>query len=160
MRALSPEKVVIASLLEEEAQAACEDHRAEYGEDVQFIPAWGNLFVPTEMSELHRSTILGDTALRSQLLDALYGSFDSAFEDNALVNMIREHRPEVVVDAVNTATSFSYQDVFDGVAKVRDWISEEGFKAEQGSALRPAMGFSSFAGVNGQLNRLALTLSK
>jgi hypothetical protein len=121
---------VIASLLEEEAQAACEEHRAEYGEGVQFIPAWGNLFVPTEMSELHRSTILGDTALRSQLLDALYGSFDSAFEDNALVNMIREHRPEVVVDAVNTATSFSYQDVFDGVAKVRDWISEEGFKAE------------------------------
>ena len=43
--------------------------------------------------------------------------------------MIRKHRPEVIVDCVNTATGISYQDVFDGAAKVREWIGEEGFSA-------------------------------
>ena len=38
-----------------------------------------------------------------------------------------------MIDSVNTATSFSYQDVFDGVAKVRSWIGQEGFEA-QGTA--------------------------
>jgi hypothetical protein len=44
-----------------------------------------------------------------------------------LVHLIANHRPEAIVDCVNTATGFSYQDVFDGAAKVRDWIGEDGF---------------------------------
>ena len=130
VRSLNPRRIVVCSLTEEEADASCRQHRKEFGDQVSFVPAWGNLFVPSSMSELPRHEILGDDHLRKTLLDAVYGDYQTSLEENHLVNLIRRHRPEVVVDSVNTATSFSYQDVFDGVAKVRNWIDKSGFDAK------------------------------
>ena len=39
----------------------------------------------------------------------LYDDFESAYEKNHLVQIIKRHRPEVIVDCVNTATGLSYQ---------------------------------------------------
>lgn len=126
---LKPRRIVVASLLESEATAACARLEAEFGDAVAFVPAWGNLFVPRDMSNLSRAAILADVGLRRKLLDAVYEDYDEAYKNNQLVYLIRRHRPEVVVDCVNTATGFSYQDVFDGAAKVRSWISEKGYAA-------------------------------
>lgn len=122
-RALTPRRVVIASLLEREAREACERHEREFGDQVSFVPAWGNLFVPAELADTPRDRILSDPALRARMMDAVYGSVDEAYRTNQMARLIRQHRPEVIVDAVNTATGISYQDVFDGVEKVRSWIS-------------------------------------
>ena len=75
------------------------------------------------------SELLKNSDQRRQLLSALYDNFEQAYSDNHLVHLIRRHRPEVIVDCVNTATGISYQDVFDGAAKVRDWINQDGFSA-------------------------------
>ncbi len=127
---LSPRRIVIASLHRHEAEAACEAHRAEFGDDVRFLPAWGDLFLPYDMAETPRSELLADPASRRRLLEALYGDFDAAYRDNHLVRLVRQHRPDVIVDAVNTATGLSYQDVFDGAARVLEWIGEEGVPPE------------------------------
>ena len=127
VRTLQPRRVVVASLLEHEARDACSAYEVEFGDEVCFVPAWGNLFVPAEFANHTRAALLDDAALRSRLLDAVYGDFERAYRHNHLVQMIRMHRPEVIVDAVNTATGFSYQDIFDGAAKVREWIGEGGF---------------------------------
>ena len=124
---LAPRRIVVASLLRSESVAACKRLEREYGDAVAFVPAWGNLFVPVEMAELSRAQILGDVALRRALLNALYDDYEAAYKDNRLVHLIRQHRPEVIVDCVNTATGFSYQDVFDGAAKVRAWIGGDGY---------------------------------
>ena len=130
---LDPRRIVVASLLESEALAACKRLEKEFGDGVAFVPAWGNLFVPREMAKLTRQQMLGDANTRRQLLAALYDDYEAAYRDNHLVQLVRMHRPEVIVDCVNTATGFSYQDVFDGAAKVRGWISEKGY-AEGGVA--------------------------
>lgn len=127
---LEPRRIVVASLLEAEAVAACRKLEAEFGDAVAFVPAWGNLFVPHDMADLARGKILGDVPLRHKLLEAVYDDFESAWRGNHMVHLIRTHRPEVIVDCVNTATGFSYQDVFDGAAKVREWISEKGYDAK------------------------------
>lgn len=127
---LSPRRIVVASLLEAESVAACKRLEREYGDAVAFVPAWGNLFVPREMAKLSRAQVLSDVALRRKLLNALYDDYDVAYADNHLVSLIRMHRPEVIVDCVNTATGFSYQDVFDGAAKVRAWIGKDGYDAK------------------------------
>ena len=124
---IAPRRIVVASLTEAEARQACEGLEAEFGDGVSFVPAWGNLFVPSELADLPRSAILGDPALRARLLDAVYGDFEGAYRENHMVRLIRQHRPEVIIDSVNTATGISYQDVFDGVAKVRSWIGAEGY---------------------------------
>lgn len=127
---LKPRRIVVASLLESEATVACQRLEAEFGDDIAFVPAWGNLFVPHEMANLPRSAILADADLRRKLLDAVYEDYDSAYKNNHLVFLVRRHRPEVVVDCVNTATGFSYQDVFDGAARVREWIRKDGYDAK------------------------------
>jgi hypothetical protein len=129
-RKLDPRRIVVASLLEQEAKEACEILHQEFGDRISYVPAWGNLFVPTDLAEKSRVSLLSDAATRRRLLKALYDDFDSALKTNHLVVMIRQHRPEVIVDCVNTATGVSYQDVFDGAAKVREWIDKDGFDAE------------------------------
>lgn len=124
---LEPRRIVVASLLEREARRACQTLEREFGDAIAYVPAWGNLFVPVDMAELHRSDILENSKRRRRLLKWLYGDFDSAYRENHLVNMVRLHRPEVIVDCVNTATGLSYQNVFEGAHKVLDWIEEDDF---------------------------------
>ncbi len=127
---LQPRRIVVASLVEAEAVAACARLHKEFGEGVALVPAWGNLFVPRSMAETPRGRILGDVALRRELLSAVYDDYEAAYRENQLVHLVRTHRPEVIVDCVNPATGFSYQDVFDGAAKVRGWIGKEGFDSK------------------------------
>ncbi len=124
---LSPRRLVVASLLEREAVEAVEALTHEFGSDVACVPVWGNLFVPRKLAGVTRAAILADRAHKRLLLDTLYGDFDAAYAANHLVNLIREHRPEVIVDCVNTATGLSYQNVFDGAARLLDWLGEDGF---------------------------------
>lgn len=124
---LSPRRIVVASLLESEAVAACARLEREYGDTVAFVPAWGNLFVPKDLATLPRNQILADGATRQKLIHAVYDEYDAAYRQNHMVGLIRSHRPEVIVDCVNTATGLSYQDVFDGAAKVRNWIKGDSF---------------------------------
>lgn len=127
-RELRPRRIVVASLLEQEARGAVERLVREYGSaGVSFEAAWGNLFLPTELAYRHRNEVLADRALRRQLLDWLYNDFEAAYPTNHLVRMIAEHQPQVIVDCVNTATGLSYQNVFEGVNKVRSWLGDDGF---------------------------------
>lgn len=126
---LSPSRICVASLFEREAQEACDRLRAEFP-NIVFQPVWGNLFVPADMAELSRGEIIGSAEKRRTLLDFLYGDFEAAYASNHLVQLIRVHQPDVIVDCVNTATGLSYQNVFDGAAKVRHWLSEDGLAAE------------------------------
>ena len=120
-------RIVVGSLQEHEAVAACQRFEKEFGTGVSFVPEWGDLFLPHTFAGTRRAELLADSAKRSKLLDSLYGEFEAAYRGNQMVRLIRRHRPEVVVDCVNTATGLSYQDIFDGAAKVRERIGDKGF---------------------------------
>ncbi|MCP4806024.1 MAG: hypothetical protein GY913_34450 [Proteobacteria bacterium] len=120
-------RIVVGSLFEQEAVAACQKFERQFGTGVSFVPEWGDLFLPSELSTTRRAELLADTSKRAALLNSLYGDFEEAYRDNQLVKLIRRHRPDVMVDCVNTATGLSYQDVFDGAAKVRERIGPDGF---------------------------------
>jgi hypothetical protein len=123
---LAPARVVVGSLLEREAREACDRLGAEFP-DTAFVPEWGDLFVPTQWATLPRKELLADPGRRRTLLDQLFGDFEASYQQNHLVTLIARHRPEVVVDCVNTATGLSYQNVFDGAARVMHWLGDGGF---------------------------------
>jgi hypothetical protein len=127
MTDLEPRRLVVASLFEHEAREAVDRLYDEFGNAAAFVPSWGNLFVPHDLANTSRGAILSSREHRRRLLDTLYGDFDTAYTENHLVRLLREHRPEVVVDCVNTATGLSYQNVFDGAAKLLDWMGDDGF---------------------------------
>jgi NAD(P)-dependent dehydrogenase (short-subunit alcohol dehydrogenase family) len=117
-----PAALVISGLSEREAREAVEELRGEPGaDDVELIPEWGDIFVPESLRERSRSDVLADPEARSMLLDNLYGGVgEEAVERSALGALLLRHEPELVVDSINTATIFAYQNVFSSVARLRE----------------------------------------
>ena len=52
----------------------------------------------------------------------MLGDFRSCYEQNHLVSMVREHKPNVIVDCINTATVLSYQNIFTASTRLRQSI--------------------------------------
>lgn len=108
---LAPGKVVIASLYRDEVEEALNSLRRMFG-GVKFEGSWGNVFVRDEFSEHARRQLLESYTWREQLFEDLFGTLDAAYQRSRLVQLILEHRPQVIVDSINTATAISYQDVY------------------------------------------------
>jgi NAD(P)-dependent dehydrogenase (short-subunit alcohol dehydrogenase family) len=117
-----PEKLVISGLLRSEAEQALaelRDEAAEYG--VEVIASHGDIFVPASLKDRQRGEILADPQLRAMLLDDLYAASPAdAVERSALGALLLQHRPEVVIDCINTATVFAYQNVYASVTGLRE----------------------------------------
>lgn len=109
-RQLQPKKIVVSSLLREEVDALLQELQQEFPE-VTFVGTWGNVFVREAFRELPREQLLANPAYREALYEDLFGDIEAAYERSVLVRLIREHRPDVIVDCINTATALSYQDV-------------------------------------------------
>ncbi|MCK6526302.1 hypothetical protein L6R50_01645 [Myxococcota bacterium] len=122
-------RVVVASLKEEEAREAVAELTST-APDVDFVPVWGNLFVPHDLAFLSPRDLVADPGRRRRLLDHIFEDFEAACAENHLARIIREHQPDVIVDCVNTATGISYQDVVAGTKTLRqdveEWASADG----------------------------------
>jgi NAD(P)-dependent dehydrogenase (short-subunit alcohol dehydrogenase family) len=124
----APALLAISGLTREEAEAAVAELEVDPArmEDTRLEAAWGDLFQRDEMRERPRTEILGDTAARRLLLDDLYGELtDEVVARSALGALIARTRPAIVVDCINTATAFAYQNVFDSATNLRS-LSEAG----------------------------------
>lgn len=113
-----PALLVVSGLTREEAEdAAAELRRHPDAEGAAIRAEWGDVFVPYALKDRPRRELLADPDARRRLLDDLYGaSGPDAVRDSALGRLVLEHRPDVVVDCINTATVFAYQDVYASVA--------------------------------------------
>lgn len=121
-----PSKVVIGSLLREEAESSVDLLRAEgLDEQTELVPAWGNLFSLADMRERPRAEVLQDSVARAQLIDDIYGELtDEVFRRSALGTLLLQTRPDVIVDCVNTAGAFAYQNAFLSGTQLRTAAAE------------------------------------
>jgi hypothetical protein len=117
-RELRPEKIVIASLFQKEVRELAHELKKEFPV-INFVEVWGNVFVRTEFAREDRIFMMTSPKRRSALYEDLFGSLDAAYERSMLVAAMREHRPNVLIDCVNTASGISYQDVYTNSIEVR-----------------------------------------
>ena len=112
-RKLTPKIIVIASLYPQEVSGAIEQLKSEFPA-VQFTGFAGDVFLRTEWNQAGKSRqrLLEAEINRQALFDDVFGDFDAAYQRSQLAQLILEHKPEVVVDSINTATAISYQDVY------------------------------------------------
>jgi hypothetical protein len=110
---LSPKKIIIASLYKEEVERAVDELRSMFSEsDIEYEGIWGDIFVRSEFSDAPRRLLLEDEESRTALYTDLFGPIDQVYKHSRLVELILQHRPNVIVDSINTATAISYQDVY------------------------------------------------
>lgn len=109
-RELEPERIVVASLFRGEVREFLHDARREFPQ-IEFIGAWGDVFVRDEFTLEKRRRLLQSRSLRDKLYADLFGSLEEAYGRSTMVKLILQYRPDVVIDSINTATAISYQDV-------------------------------------------------
>ncbi|HSQ38017.1 MAG TPA: hypothetical protein VLS92_09015 [Acidimicrobiia bacterium] len=107
-----PERVVLASLPQGEVERAVDRLRLLAPSEVEVIGEWGDLFVRAEFAGRERRRLMEDRDCRRAIFDDLLGPLDAAYGRSQLALLLARHRPDVVVDAINTATAISYQDVY------------------------------------------------
>src|SRR2546430_6489463 len=130
--AASPRRVVLVALFEEEVQAAAaslEPHRGRAAIAVE----WGDVFLPAALAKLGRGTVVASAEHRAVLLHDLVSELtEEALGRSFLAQLLMKYRPDAVVDSINTATAFAYQDV---VQAARELLE----RAAQGTADRAAV---------------------
>src|ERR1043165_2439994 len=109
-RELSPKKIVIASLREEEVRDAIAFLGPEVGEE-RLEGEWGDIFHPEPFKNRRRADLVADRDAYDELFREVF-SPKADYRKSALYQLIERHQPDVVVDCINTATGISYQDEF------------------------------------------------
>ena len=130
---LSPKKIVIASLKEDEVTTAISELKAMFHETgVEFEGEWGDIFLRTEFSNHSRKLLLEKSQIRETLYNDLFGPIDQIYNHSRLVELILKYQPHVIVDAINTATAISYQDVYSASVVAKRAYNDLVFNKAQG----------------------------
>ncbi|RIK22157.1 MAG: hypothetical protein DCC51_05415 [Anaerolineae bacterium] len=109
-REMEPARIVVASLYRGEVRDFLHDVRREFA-GIEFIGAWGDVFVRDEFMGENRRRLMQIRARRDTLYQDLFGGLDEAYQRSGLAQLIRQYKPDVIVDCINTATAISYQDI-------------------------------------------------
>jgi hypothetical protein len=122
----NPKKIIISSLRLSEAQDAVEKHILEFPDKGKnyFVPWGGDIFVRNEFKELSRQEIVDDPAKRKILItDMMEELSDEILHQSSIYHLLTEYKPEIVIDAINTATAIAYQDVYTSYRSIKRAIN-------------------------------------
>jgi len=107
-----PARLTLLSLRREEAEQALAALTPEGGE-VELGAAWGDVFTFADLKDEPRARVFGDPANRRRLIESLLVPLsEKAAALYYLYELVTTLRPDIIVDAVNTATGIAYQDVY------------------------------------------------
>lgn len=115
-----PARIVLVALYDEEVRAAAASLDAEKGQTV-LATDWGDVFLPVDAAKRGRRALAEDAELRALVIgDLLYDLTPDVLERSFLFQLFASHRPDAVVDCINTATAFAYQDLFTTARELLD----------------------------------------
>jgi len=129
-----PARLVVASLLQAEAEAAVERLRREFTPaPVEIIPLWGNVFVRAEYKDTPRSALMADPRIRSRLLADVFQELNEDIYAASFLAQVIEgrapglggHPADIIVDCINTATVLAYQNIYDAASHLLALAREE-----------------------------------
>ncbi len=107
-----PKAIVIVALTEREtaqASAALAPHAGA----TAIVTEYGNVYLPATLARADRAHLTDSAENRRLLIDDLYGDLsEETIARSHLVQLLSRYRPAAVVDCINTATAFAYQDVY------------------------------------------------
>lgn len=116
-----PTELIVTSLRENESQEIreiLENHPINHGTRISAIH--GDLFVRQEMAQKSKGEIYGTDELLQTMIQDLYDDLSpDIIQNSMLYRVLNQYKPHILIDCINTATAFAYQNVFQVVAEVR-----------------------------------------
>ncbi len=117
-----PALLIISGLTQAEAEAGVAEISVdpELRPGTRIVAEWGDIFVAEALKDRSRGDILSDADARVSLLDDLLGELtEDVVTRSTFGAILGRHKPEIIVDCVNTATAFAYQNIFRSAADLR-----------------------------------------
>jgi hypothetical protein len=118
-----PRRIVLLSLRREEAEEAVASLASESA-GAELAAAWGDVFTFSDLKDRPRPEVFGSGELRNRIIESL---LEPLSEDVAaeyfLHELITGERPDIIVDAVNTATGIAYQDIYQTSQKAHEALA-------------------------------------
>jgi hypothetical protein len=124
-----PGLLIISGLTQAEAEAGVSEIQADpnLAKRTKVVAEWGDIFVSESLKDRPRGELLSDGDARRSLLDDLLGELtEDVVTRSTFGAMLDRHKPEIIVDCVNTATAFAYQNIFKSAADLRAAAADGG----------------------------------
>jgi hypothetical protein len=136
-RELLPIEIIVSGLTRAETDGAVEvlrEEASQAGWRTTFRGAPGDIFLPEALQGKNRAEMVRDPELFEALFNDIFSPDPEAYRASMLYKVIEQHKPDVVVDCINTATAISYQDVYTTSRKVKVLLDQ----VEKGGPVDPA----------------------
>jgi hypothetical protein len=107
-----PKTIVVVALTERETSQAAAALAPVAG-GTAIATAYGNVYLPAALAHTDRATLTDAAESRRLLIEDVYGDLtEDTIGRSYLVQLLTRYQPAAVVDCINTATAFAYQDVY------------------------------------------------
>lgn len=141
-----PSYLAVLSLRESEAIDAVEELKSYKG-SCEVVPEWGDIFLTADLKDKSRRQILDDPTTRRSFIDSVFEKpIEERLKSFFLYHIIAKHKPDIIIDSVNSATGLAYQDTYTAYYDVREALDNAGETM-------------SVAEIRNQVERLASTIS-
>src|SRR5437764_15081513 len=122
--AAAPWRLVLVALFEDEVRAtaqALEPYRGRVTIEVE----WGKVFLPATLAQVERGAVVATPDQRRLVLQDLLGELtDDVLQRSFLYQLLVKYKPDAVVDSINTATAFAYQDPIESAKQLLTLATE------------------------------------
>jgi len=116
-----PKRIIVTSLLQSEAEEAVATLSKEFSKLPKkfFQPWWGNIFVRHTLKDAGREDIINNPKTREMLIDDILSEMtEDVLRRSSIFRLVNSHKPDIIIDCINSATAIAYQDIFTGARKV------------------------------------------
>jgi len=130
-----PARIVVCSLHEEESKLAIQTLQEELERaeklthnhpTVELVPEWGNLFARDSLRHLTGTQAMQTPEGRAAIIeDTLTPMSATVARRFYLYQLVLQYRPQVIIDAMNTATGIAYSDIFSHARQVWREVQDE-----------------------------------
>lgn len=123
-----PKKIIVTSLRKEEAEDEIVRLHKEFSDLPKnyFVPWWGNIFVRYEFKDQDRFELLADPEKRKVLMrDTMEELTDEILYNSSIYKLLVEHKPDIIIDCINSATGIAYQDVYTTYRRIKKTIENK-----------------------------------
>lgn len=130
-----PARIVVCSLHEEESKLAIQTLQEELERaeklthnhpTVELVPEWGNLFARDSLRHLTGNQAMQTPEGRAAIIeDTLTPMSATVARRFYLYQLVLQYRPQVIIDAMNTATGIAYSDIFSHARQVWREVQDE-----------------------------------
>lgn len=108
----SPESIVIHCLTKEETNLAIKNIKQAYPKSaVKLYSSWGNALVTKGLLLVDKKDLTTNPKRSKELINYYYGYLsEKLIRNSSLYFLLKKWQPDIIIDAINTATVVGYQD--------------------------------------------------